>query len=109
MQIFEFKRSPQSNDETEVMEVLLKGEKVGILKAFRATEEEAKMIKTKLKRKVEIGQVYSIKVILNKTMSTDELNDLNAAVEEKYPSLPLRKYFILQRGSEIIPLKIKGD
>jgi len=106
MSLFDLRTSPQSNEETEILDIFLRGEKVGILKAYKATEEEAKTIKSKLKKKVKTGNVYSIKVILSGVLDSDKLLGLKSLVDQKFPSLPGRKYFLLEKEGEIVPLDV---
>ena len=106
MSFFDFRPSPQTDDETEVSDIMLGGEKIGILKAYKATEEEAKTIKSKLKRKVKPGEVFSLKVILKRDLGSDGLLSLKSKVDERFPSLPGRKYFLLEKQGETTPLRI---
>ncbi len=104
MPAFDLRRAAQSSEEIEVLDVFLNGDRVGILKAYKASEEEAKMIKTKLKRKVKTGDVYSLRVIFKSTPASDDLLTLDRIVDERYPSLPGKKYFLVEKDGELIRL-----
>lgn len=104
MPVFDLKRAPESSQEVEVLDVFFDGERVGVLKAYKASEDEAKMIKTKLKRKVKAGDVYSLRVILKNAPDPDGLLALGRMVDERYPSLAGKKYFLVEKQGELIRL-----
>jgi hypothetical protein len=95
-----------SEDEVEIRNLLIGGSKVGQVKAYRATEEEAKTMRSKLKKSVKPGQVFSVKVFLDREIDEESTLAVAEKIREVYKDLPGKVYFVVKTGDGIVPLRM---
>jgi hypothetical protein len=95
-----------SEDDVETRQLIVGGAAVGVVKAYKATEEEAKTIKGKLKKKIKAGQVFSAKVFLEKEIDETTTEAVATGVRGMYADLQGKVYFVVRTHDGIIPLRV---
>lgn len=93
VQVMEFS---QPDKYTKVIKVLYNGEEVAEGKVYLADEQEAKMFRQKLKKKIKEGTPYSIKVIFkNEEYAKRLMQEVEKAVSSKYSEVESKHIFLL--------------
>jgi len=95
-----------SDDNAETRQLTVAGDAIGVVKAYKATDEEAKTIKGKLKKKIKPGQVFSAKVFLNKEIDETTTQAVATEVRNMYADLQGKIYFVVKAHDGIIPLRV---
>jgi hypothetical protein len=95
-----------SEDDVETRQLIVGGATAGVVKAYKATEEEAKTIKGKLKKKIKPGQVFSAKVFLEKEIDETTTEAVAAGVRGVYADLEGKVYFVVKTHDGIVPLRV---
>jgi len=95
-----------SEGDVETRQLIVGGATVGVVKAYKATEEEAKTIKSKLKKKVKPGQVFSAKVFLDREIDEMTTEAVAERIRSMYADLQGKVYFVLKTHDGIVPLRI---
>jgi len=96
-----------SESDVETRHLMLDGARVGVVKAYRATGEEAKLIGSKMKKRVKPGQTFSVKVFLDKEADDKTIEEMAARVRALYSDLVGKVYFVMSTGDGIIPLGMR--
>ena len=95
-----------SEDEVETRHLMMDGANVGLVKAYKATEEEAKIMKSRMKKKVKPGQTFSVKVFLDRELDDRSLEAVAEGVRSTYSDLTGRVYFVLNTRDGFVPLRM---
>jgi len=101
-----FSEPAASEDDVETRQLIVAGDTIGIVKAYKATDEEAKTIKGKLKKKIKPGQVFSAKVFLEKEIDEKTTEAVATGVRGMYADLQGKVYFVVKTHDGIIPLRV---
>lgn len=95
-----------SGDDVETRGLTMSGSSVGQVRAYRATEDEVKTIKSKLKKAIKPGQVFSVKVVLDKEVDENTTEAIAEKIRGVYKELPGKVYFVLKTNDGLVPLRL---
>jgi len=95
-----------SEGDVETRGLMIGGSNVGQVKAYRATEDEVKTIKSKLKKTIKPGQVFSVKVFLDKEVDENTTEAIAQKIRGIYKELPGKVYFVLKTNDGFAPLRL---
>ncbi|MEM2262427.1 MAG: hypothetical protein QXK24_08245 [Ignisphaera sp.] len=88
--------SGQPDKYTKVIKILYNGEEVAEGKVYLADEQEAKIFRQKLKKKIKEGMPYSIKVIFkNEEYAKRLMQEVEKAISSKYSEVDSKHIFLL--------------
>jgi len=88
--------SGQPDKYTKVIKIIYNNEEVAEGKVYLADEQEAKIFKQKLKKKIEEGTPYSIKVIFkNEKYAETLMQEVEKAVSSKYREVDNKHIYLL--------------
>jgi hypothetical protein len=101
--------SSQVSEDKELShyDILIGGRKVGVATVFYATEEEMEMFRKKLKKRIKVGEAYTVKIILDEkyNFNKPDLVEIRDNLLKKYTSCDSSKIlFARNEGGKIIPL-----
>jgi hypothetical protein len=88
-------------------DVLIGGRKVGGATVFYATEEEVDMFRKKLKKRIKVGEAYTVKIIFDEkyTLNKSDLVEIRDGLLAKFHSCNSAKILFARiEGGKIIPL-----
>lgn len=88
--------SGQLDKYTRTVKILCNGKEVAEGKVYLADEQEAKMFRQKLKKKMKEGDPYSVKVIFkNEEEARRLMEQVRQAVSTKYSQVDGKQVFLL--------------
>jgi len=88
--------SGQPDKYTKIIKVFYNDEEVAEGKVFLADEQEAKIFRQKLKKKIKEGTPYSVKVIFkNEQYARRLVQEVERAVSSKYCEVDSKHIFLL--------------
>jgi len=86
----------QPDKYTKAISIIHDNEEIASGKVYLADEQEAKIFRQKLKRKVNEGDPYSVKIIFkNEEYARKHMEETRSAVSEKYNQVDGRRVFLL--------------
>lgn len=103
----EFSDPMSSQDEVETRRLMMDGVNIGLVKAYKATEEEAKTMTSKLKKKIKPGQIFSVKVFLDKELDEGATEVIAEKARGMYGNSIGKVYFVIKTHDSIIPLRMR--
>lgn len=98
-------RMEESNEEIDIYNLYIDKKESGKVKVYKVTEEERQVMKSKLKKNIKVGDVFSVKVFLKENVSEDLFENIKSAIKERYKRGTGRIYFL--RGEESRPSLIR--
>ncbi|MBO3839845.1 MAG: hypothetical protein QXU09_00660 [Thermoproteota archaeon] len=88
--------SGQSDKYTKTIKVFYNGEEVAEGKVFLADEQEAKIFRQKLRKKIKEGTPYSVKVIFkNEEHAKKLVQEVEEAISAMYSDVDSKHIFLL--------------
>lgn len=102
--VIEIKLISKADDEDDYNLYIDKKE-LGKVKVYKVTEDEKQIMKSKLKKSVKVGDVFSVKVFLKNEINEEEINEIKNIVKSNYKRGLGRFYFLL--GDEKKPSLFK--
>jgi len=99
--------SDQPDKYTKVIKILYNGEEIAEGKVYLADEQEAKIFRQKLKKKIKEGMPYSIKVIFkSEEYAKRFMQEVEKAISSKYSEVDNKHIFLLiERNGRLEKIK----
>jgi len=108
--------SSVGDNESSIFDILIDDLRVGSATVYLASEEEVEAFRKKLKKKLKVGEAYTVKIFLDEkyTPKKSELISIKGSFLAKYPSCDSSKIlFARTEGGKIVPLtdgsKLEGS
>jgi len=99
--------SSAEDKESSTYDILLGDLKVGSATVYLASEEEVETFRKKLKKKIKVGEAYTVKIFLDEKYSPNksDLLMIRRSFLAKYPNCDSSKIlFAKTEGGKIVPL-----
>lgn len=100
----EIKLTNKADDE-DVYDLYIDKKELGKVKVYKVTEDERQIMKSKLKKSVKLGDVFSVKVFLKNEINEEEINEIKNVVKSNYKRGLGKFYFLI--GDEKKPSLLK--
>lgn len=100
----EIKLTNKTDDE-DVYDLYIDKKELGKVKVYKVTEVEKQIMKSKLKKNVRVGDVFSVKVFLKDKINEEEINKIKSIIKDNYKRGLGRFYFLI--GDEKRPSLLK--
>lgn len=82
------------SDDEDIYDLYIDKKELGKVKVYKVTEEEKQIMKSKLKKSVRVGDVFSVKVFLKNEIDEEEANEVKNIVKSNYKRGTGRIYFL---------------
>jgi hypothetical protein len=92
-------------DDEDVYDLYIDKKELGKVKVYKVTEDERQIMKSKLKKNVKVGDVFSVKVFLKNEVKEEEINEIKNVVKSNYKRGLGKFYFLI--GDEKKPSLLK--
>ncbi|MBO3803409.1 MAG: hypothetical protein JTT11_05990 [Candidatus Brockarchaeota archaeon] len=98
------KKEAESKEDSS-FDVLVQGEKLGEATVYYASDEEAKAFRKYLKKKVKKGDVFKVKIVLEKVPEIPFLREIRDKLLAQFPTCDASRVLFLRREAEkVLPL-----
>ncbi|MGB9759135.1 MAG: hypothetical protein ACP5KW_03775 [Thermoproteota archaeon] len=92
-------------DDEDVYDLYIDKKELGKVKVYKVTEDERQIMRSKLKKNVKVGDVFSVKVFLKNEIKEEEINEIKNVVKSNYKRGLGKLYFLI--GDEKRPSLLK--
>lgn len=99
--------SSAGEKESSIFDILIGNLRVGNATVYLASEEEVETFRKKLKKKLKVGEAYTVKIFLDEKYSPNksDLLMIRGSFLAKYPNCDSSKIlFARTEGGKIVPL-----